>query len=492
MPARKRSFDEFAAPLPRFKWGAPYLHNNKPDGTPRYSSESIKPNMKPNYIHALKRSHDQLATVKAFLDHGVDPEKLISGLTNKIHTIFRQNCRCKYTKDCCCLWRMRRNFPEKKIRLVQVPEIASPAPRDNFFVEAMMRLATKWINSDPGRQFVSALMDCGPGGQEFHASPRKHLSAEREGAVIVRLLDIAPRVFVHFREFSKMEDRPGGENLLGYMRRQWEPPGSAHIVMNVEKILGYDSSAPNYDQHTVNDLRRSIIRSAGTLCHELAHAISFLEVHVPLEPKFNNERFAEVGHAFENYLFGGTLNDTKLGGLWLNQWPAAGRLSGYEGGGLFRNPIYAHNAPPIRGGQLVDPKVYGRLLSDHFWNSKKDEPGDRRRRCKPFKKTWLRPYYEAPRTVQEFIHFFTGYGIPPLRENQAKRRRLVGTRGECPRWMDKRTTVPSTIEKSRRVQWLRRKEKMEERKDEFHERELLKAKKFAAKLDAVVEMLERF
>jgi hypothetical protein len=33
---------------------------------------------------------------------------------------------------------------------------------------------------------------------------------------------------------------------------------------------------------------------------------------------------------------------------------------------------------------------------------------------------------------------------------------------------------------------------MEERKDEFHERELLKAKKFAAKLDAVVEMLERF
>jgi hypothetical protein len=167
MPARKRSFDEFAAPLPRFKWGAPYLHNNKPDGTPRYSSESIKPNMKPNYIHALKRSHDQLATVKAFLDHGVDPEKLISGLTNKIHTIFRQNCRCKYTKDCCCLWRMRRNFPEKKIRLVQVPEIASPAPRDNFFVEAMMRLATKWINSDPGRQFVSALMDCGPGGQEF-------------------------------------------------------------------------------------------------------------------------------------------------------------------------------------------------------------------------------------------------------------------------------------------------------------------------------------
>ena len=69
MPSRKRSFDEFAEGLPRFKWGIPYLHNNKADGTYRLISEPIKPNLIPNYIHALGRTYDQSETVKKFRNH---------------------------------------------------------------------------------------------------------------------------------------------------------------------------------------------------------------------------------------------------------------------------------------------------------------------------------------------------------------------------------------------------------------------------------------
>jgi hypothetical protein len=135
--------------------------------------------------------------------------------------------------------------------------------------------------------------------------------------------------------------------------------------------------------------------------------------------------------------------------------------------------------------------VYGRLLYDHFWDSERVERG--KRRCKPFKKTWLRPYHEVPTTAQEWNHFSTGYFPAPRRENQAKRRRLAGTtHGECPRWEDIRRATLSTSEKSQRVQWLRRKEKMEERREEFNERQLLRSKEFADKLDTVVEMLERF
>jgi hypothetical protein len=333
-------------------------------------------------------------------------------------------------------------------------------------------------------------MDCDQSGMKFHANPRKPLSAERKQATLDRLTLHAPRIVIHSREFSHLKSKRL-RSVLGYTARSCPALAqSADITLDVEKIVGYDSSAPNYDKHSLNVLKRSIIRSASILCHELAHAFCSLEVPRPkykLEPIFNQDPFAEVGCAFEQWVLGGLLNNLRTDGLWLNLWPTAGRLNGY---GVFRGVINAPNTLPLQS-RWVEPKVYKRHLQDHFWDSEKVETGHRRR-CTPFKKTWLRPYHEAPTDSLEWNHFFTGYQFSPSRGNQAKRRRLVGTRGECPRWMDKRTTVSSTIEKSHRVQWLRRKEKMEELKDEFHERELLKAKKFAAKLDAVVGMLERF
>jgi hypothetical protein len=469
------------------------LHNNKPDGTYRPKPDSIKPEMAPNYIHAFKRTLDQLATVQMFHHHGVDPEKLISGLMNEIHPVFLKICCCKYTMGCCRIAGIRFVYPGYKIPLVEVPAIASPAPSDNFFVRTMMQRATKWILPDPGLQFISALMECGRRGKKFQANPRKHLSTERKQAVLRQLLLHAPQVTVHFREFSHLNDSASNKAALGYTRRQCIAPWSAHIVMNVEKMQGYDPSAPNYDHNTVNELRRSIIRAASTLCHEFVHAITFLEVQtlVQLEPKFNNEPFAEVGYAFEKFLWGGTLNDSRSDGIWLHRWPPAGMLSAYNGNCVFRTGIYTPEAMPMPGGQWVDPKVYGRLLYDHFWDSERVERG--KRRCKPFKKTWLRPYHEVPTTAQEWNHFSTGYFPAPRRENQAKRRRLAGTtHGECPRWEDIRRATLSTSEKSQRVQWLRRKEKMEERREEFNERQLLRSKEFADKLDTVVEMLERF
>jgi hypothetical protein len=427
-----------------------------------------------------------------FRHHGVDPEKLVSGLTNEIHPVFLKICCCKYTMGCCRIAEIRFVYPGYKIPLVEVPAIASPAPSDNFFVRTIMQLATRWILSDPGLQFVSALMEYGRGGKKFQADPRKHLSTERKQAVLRQLLLHAPQVTVHFREFSYLEGSAFRKAALGYTYCQCIAPWSAHIVIDVEKMQGYDPSAPNYDQHTVNELRRSIIRNAGTLCHEFAHAIAFLELQTLIEPEFNNEPFAEAGHAFENFLWGGTLvGPSGSDGLWLHRWPPAGRLSAYNGNGVFRTGIHAPEAIPAPGGQWVEPQVYGRLLHDHFWGSERVERG--KRRCKPFKKTWLRHYHEVTTTTQEWNHFFTVYFQSLRRENQAKRRRLAGTtQGECPRWEDMRRATLSTSEKSQRVQWLRRKEKMEERREEFNERQLLRSKEFADELDTVVEMLERF
>lgn len=246
--------------------------------------------------------------------------------------------------------------------------------------------------------------------------------------------------------------------------------------MDVQHINGYDSSAPNYDQLTVSDLGRNIIRSAVVLCHEVAHAIAYFEVQSYTEPRFNNEPFAEIGHAFENYVFGGTLGVRESrGGLWIRQWPALGRMNGYTTR-VFPRGIYASTLQP--GDQWLDEAMYVRFLNDQFWDTETAAPGSRR--CKPFKKSWLRPYHEVPKTPQEYNSFTTGHMEAPLRGNQAKRRRLAGTRlagttrEECPRWEDKRRTMQSTIEKSSRVQLVRRKEKKEKRKERFHEREQLR------------------
>lgn len=405
-PSHKRSFDEFAEPLPPFKWGRPYLHNNKPDGTYRRNTDSIKPTTAPNYIHAFKRTLDQLETVQMFRHHGVDREKLVSGLTNEIHPVFLKICCCKYTMGCCRIAEIRFVYPGYKIPLVEVPAIASPAPSDNFFVRTIMQLATRWILSDPGLQFVSALMEYGRGGKKFQADPRKHLSTERKQAVLRQLLLHAPQVTVHFREFSYLEGSAFRKAALGYTYCQCIAPWSAHIVIDVEKMQGYDPSAPNYDQHTVNELRHSIIRNAGTLCHEFAHAIAFLELQTLIEPEFNNEPFAEAGHAFENFLWGGTLvGPSGSDGLWLHRWPPAGRLSAYNGNGVFRTGIHAPEAIPAPGGQWVEPQVYGRLLHDHFWDSERVERGQ----------AWLQAFQEdmaaaLPRSnydharVEPFLH----------------------------------------------------------------------------------------
>jgi hypothetical protein len=471
MAPHKRSFDEFAEPLPPFKWGVPYLHNNRPDGTALRPMNPVKPNLIPLYDHALQGVPDQLATVKNFLSHEMDPEKLVSGLTNKISPIFRNICRCRYTRDCFCYSLDARTEFEKNVLPVKVPEIVSPAPKDNFVVRTTMQLATRLVMSEEGLSFFSALISCGRGGQQFHAHPRRHLSAAQKEATIHRLPLFGQRIAIHFREFSRLDDDIGGRCLLGYTRRRTVPgvPMSAHINMNVEKMDGYDFNAPSYGQLSLANLRCSIIRSASVLVHELAHAASYLVVQTKVEPLFNNEPFPEVGHALEGFVFGGSLNFQKPGGgLWLAQWPPADRLTGYNNP-VFPKPILS-TTRPMPGVQWVDETVYARLLRDQHWDTEGVESGDDRR--KPFKKAWLRPYRETTTTAEEHTAFTTGYEEAPLRVNQSKRRRLIGTRGGCWRWEDKRRARRSTSERSRRVQLVRRQEKKQKRKDEFHEREL--------------------
>lgn len=367
MPAHKRSFDEFAEPHPRFKWGMPYLHNNKPDGTPRRRWEPIKPNMKPLYNHITRGVADRGFTVKNLIDHGMDPERYISDLTNEIHPIFNRVCRCKFTRHCFCLPTETRVNYEKKQLPVQVPEIASPHPSDNVIVRTIMRLATRLITSDDALPFWSAVMDCGIQGKHIHASPRKRLSEERKQVVLQRLRDLSRWLVIHFREFSHTDDAIVSKPLLAFTakRRMLGVP-IAGIIMNVEGIDGYNLSAQRSSCEHLNvyDLRRSIIRNAVYLCHELAHAFVYLETRSVVEPRFNDEPFVEAGHAFENFIFGGTFNSLrKTDGLWLQQWPVRGRLNGYKHT-PFRREILAPIALPKLEPQWVSSTVYMRFLTD--------------------------------------------------------------------------------------------------------------------------------
>jgi hypothetical protein len=441
MAPHKRSFDEFAEPLPPFKWGRPYEHNNKTFlGTHQHNNITgvttrlkvpqitpIEPIMVPLYDHATKRPLYQHATVRDITNHGINHKRFISGLTNKIHPIFRRVCRCKFTNDRFCLHPDARSVRGKKIRAVPVPEIASPLPSDNFVVGTIMQLATRILTSDESLQFISALLDCGKKGVRFHVRPREHLSAERKQATLARLVSYVDRITIHFREFSRKDTKPG-EGLLAYTtkritRRRIRPP---HIIVDVEQIKGYDSSAPGYDQLIAGDVRRAIVRGAIVLCHELMHAITWLEVQAKNEPKFNNEPFSEVGHAYEGFVLGGLIYaPLTSGSIWLRQWPPMGRLNGFK---VFRKGIYS--SAPYPGDQWVDETVYVEFLKDQFWDTEtKSPPGDRR--CKPFKKLWLRSHHETPRTLQEFTYYASGYEEPPVRGNQIKRRRLADTETEC-------------------------------------------------------------
>jgi hypothetical protein len=494
MPSHKRSFDEFYEPLPPFKWGRPFEHNNKTfvatlarnikTGVTRPLKKKqirrIKPINVPLYNHALKGPPDQVTTIRNIIDNGMNPEDFISGLTNKIHPIFRKIHRCKYTHDEFCLpVRERDGGVLGKMRPVPVPQIADPLPSANLVVRTMMQLATRILTSDESLHFISALMACGKKGVKFHVHPRERLSAERKQATLARLVSYVDRIAIHFKEFSRQTTRPTIKGSLAYMmpRTVRATIPSPHIIMDVEQLNGYDSSAPGYDQLTVCDVRRTIIRGATILCHELMHAICWLEVQNYTEPIFNNEPHAEVGHAYENFVLGGILvSPPTSGGIWLRQWPVVYRLNGYSK--LFR-PIYVPTQYP--SDQWVDESSYLRFLLDSFWDTETAPIGDRR--CKPFKKLWLRTHHETYRDPQEFNFYFAGNVEAPLRGRQLKRRRLADAETKCWRWTDNMmprlsTGGSLTSRRMRSVRYQKKKEKLEEEfremKEDFHERELLR------------------
>jgi hypothetical protein len=256
MPSHKRSFAEFAEPLPPFKWGRPFEHNNKTfvatcihnskTGVTRFLKKKkivpIKPIIVPLYNHTLKGPPDQVTTIRNIIDKGMNPEDFISGLTNKIHPIFRRLCRCKYTHDEFCLPVRERYHGVYYAKLwpVPVPQIASPHPKDNFVVRTMMQLATRILTSDDSLLFISALIACGKKGVKFHFHPRERLSAERKQATLDQLVSYVDRIVIHFKEFSRQETRTNIdiEGVLAYTM----PPvvrgtnRSPYIVMDVEEL----------------------------------------------------------------------------------------------------------------------------------------------------------------------------------------------------------------------------------------------------------------
>jgi hypothetical protein len=425
--------------------------------------------MVPLYNHAMKGPPDQHATIKNIIDNGMDPEKFISGLTNKIHPIFRKICRCKFTHDDLCLALGER--PLGVLKEVPVPEIASPLPSSNFVVRTIMQLATRILTSDESLKFISALIKCGKKGMEFHVHPRERLSAEQKQATLDRLVSYVDRIPVHFRDLSHTVRFEGKKvTVLGYTtcRVVRDKARYPHITIGAEQISGYDSSAPGYGQLTVCELRRTIVRSAMTLCHEVIHAIRWLEgePQTPLEPRFNNESFAELGHAFENFVLGGQIvSPMASGGIWIRQWPHPYRLTGFSR--VFAAPVIV--PMPCPGDQWVEESVYVQFLKDQFWNT--ETAASAGRRCKPFKKMWLRSHHEIPRTVEELLHYTSGYREGPYPNNQRKRRRLADTKTESWRWNDNRKPMLSTGGSltSRRIRSVRCKEKKERLEDEFYE-----------------------
>lgn len=531
----KRSFDKFAEPPLPFKFGGPWAHINDEDDYPTESSDGEDSDTESSdgessdgecsdgeCSDSISETESDVGppeygpkelTIGDLIAAGSDSTKIlatISSLTNDIHPIFRDEniCACEYTDDIYCLAPHYAAHPEALEGVEKAPEIASPFAKDNILVRAILQLATNFITHDDTLPFWAGIVECGlgpPGKTPFRVHPRKKLSAARKAETLQHLEKFAELVRFHFKVFEEClagyssGKRPKeGEPDYDPARDPWAPGGWCkcpvneycdcrqgavyayrdgkpvvlddvlfqHVFLNAEWIEGFDQSSEEWRDMTIPEVKKEIFVQAVILCHEFAHAL--MNHHCEAEVPMNDEPVAETGFCWENFVFGGMVRDTPydphLGNSVIRthvvQWPDLRIFEKYSEG---------EAAMPIRYfGKLQDQRELPfdasrctRFLDQSFWDAKKPS--------KDFKKMWLKPYIEAPMHYGEY-HTFNPEAYEKPVEVSAKKRRLSDATMERERLYASRLRRAELIlaRPGRESRYL---EKLEERKEEFHERE---------------------
>lgn len=215
----------------------------------------------------------------------------------------------------------------------------------------------------------------------------------------------------------------------------------------------------------VSEILVEMFQHAAVLCHELAHA--FMLVHYDVDeygtPPMNDEIMIETGFSLENFMFD-ALTRRGFGGepMSLLQWPSE----------LLHN-AYSKDArgEPIEitkfgdGGpdrwMLIDSLKIERFLKQSFWDDPNPPVGH-------WKKMWLRPHINFVLDKADWKYHTTG-DTPPFMP-EAKRRRFSDATKERQRVQKANEKWKNRMQQ--KFRWHRSQDLSEERKAEFHEKEM--------------------
>lgn len=414
-------------------------------------------------------------------------ESWISNLTNQIHPVFRDEniCACRYSDLFYCLDPDYANCPDTIDDVAQAPAIASPYAKDNFMVRAAFQLATMFITHDDTLPFWAGIIEAGANRDEatrtFHVHPRRHLDKSRKEMTLEHIRNLAEHIRFHFKIFEGDVASMGGITYVDTFEDDQEQRktcayrnGKAvledgdtrfvHIQLNVALMKGFDQSEDEWSRMTINDCRAEIFAMASLIGHEFAHAVMdhfVYKADFTANMFLNEESLAEEGYCWENFVFGGMIHHVKFGStrpFYLVPWPNLEILERYFKTGFQIDNRHFGTLRNHPWKELLHDE-YERFFEQDFW----DEPTPATR----FKKMWLRPYHECPINAYEHSVYSAGHKVPV--EVLAKKRRSSDATMQREREYARRMRRAEPMTRADR--WRRHTEKLQERKDEFHDRE---------------------
>lgn len=466
----KRSLEQFSAPLPPFDLNKAW--------------EAIGPG--PTTDDYFK----DIRPIERHLNDGIamsEIESRIINLTNEIHPIFRDEniCACRYSDMFYCLEPDYANCSETIDDVAQAPEIESPHAKNNFMIRAALQLASMFITHDDTLPFWAGIIETGAnrdeGTRTFHVHPRRHLDKSCKEKTLEHLRNFAEHIRFHFKIFEgdiasmggittveTFEDDQGKLKTCAYRNGKTILEDGdtrfVHVRINVGQMNGFDQSSDELSRMTIKECRAEIFATASLIGHEFAHAMMDHFVYtnkLNANVFLNEESLAEDGYCWENFVFGGTITSAGYGftrTFYVVPWPNLEVLERYTRTGYEVDNRHFGTLRDLPWKELFHNE-YERFFEQSFW----DEP----KPAKRFKKLWLMPYHECPISEHEHWVYSAGHEAPI--EILAKKRRLSDATMQRNREYARRMRRAEPMARADR--WHRINEKMQERKDEFLDRE---------------------
>jgi len=217
---------------------------------------------------------------------------------------------------------------------------------------------------------------------------------------------------------------------------------------------------------SISDILVEMFVHASTICHELAHALMHIHVDATDQrpPPMNDESLVETGFSLENFMFGALPMERKL--AWsapvaLLQWPCECLHQTYLTNDTGDIEIMRFGEiGPDRWMHLDYLKVQ-RFLEQSFWDDPNPPVGN-------WEKMWLKPHVNFALDKHDWEYHTTGDTLPFMPE--PKRRRMSDRTYELQRVQKANERWKNRMQQ--KFRWHRSKDLSEERKAEFHEKEM--------------------